>query len=281
MRRSVSEIVDSHHHLWRLPDIAPEGILASRYLQRDFLWPDFTDAWDGLPVLASVFVQVRSDFEEVGFVESVAAENTALRAMIAWAPLERPGVRTDLSRLRRQRLVRGVRRNTQHEADRLFCARADFVAGARLLGELGYLCEVCVRYEQLEGALQLARACPETTVVLEHLGKPDVSSVPPAYWLRGMEDLAAQPNVICKVSVVVHSDADPAYRAEALAPFVQHAVSCFGWERVLFGSNWPVSQAVISYRAWVEMLKDILASASDTQAGGFFAGNARRIYSLE
>jgi L-fuconolactonase len=271
--------VDSHHHLWRLRDIPREGILGASYLARDFTWEDFEFAWGGLPVSRSVFVQVRSDVEEVAFVEGVAERHHALGAMIAWAPVEREDLTTVLERLRRHPLVRGVRRNTQHEEDPDFCARPDFVAGVRRVGALGYLCEICVRHRQLPAAVALARACPDTTIVLEHLGKPDVAGPPPSYWLRGIEALGALPNVFCKVSVVVHEPTDRPYDAETLGPFVRHALEAFGWDRVLFGSNWPVSTAVVSYSGWAELLLSVL-DARPADIAKLFAGNAKRLYRL-
>ena len=276
-----TEIVDTHHHLWRLRDITPDGILGAPYLSRDFLWPDFEEDWSELPVRRTVFVQVRSDVDEVTFVEGVAQSEQRLGAMIAWAPLERPELDVLLPRLGQHRLVRGVRRNTQYEVDPLFCAREAYVRGARLLGETGLLCEICVRYEQIEGAVALAQACPETVIVLEHLGKPDVASAPAGYWLAAIEKLAALPNVFCKVSVVVHSDSDPPYREESLEPFVRHAVEAFGWRRVLFGSNWPVSTAVAGYARWLELLEATLPGGSAGDREAFFATNARRLYSLD
>jgi L-fuconolactonase len=202
--------------------------------------------------------------------------------MIAWAPLELPEAADLLKRLRAQHpLVRGIRRNTQHEPDPRFCSRPEFVRGVRLLGELGYICEICVRYEQIEAAVRLAHACPETTIVLEHLGKPDVSARPPVEWLRATGELSALPNVHCKVSVVVHSDTDAHYVVETLAPFIRHAVEAFGWQRSLFGSNWPVSTAVIGYAEWVNLLEAALPGGSAAERRAFYADNARRLYTLD
>lgn len=229
-----------------------------------------------------MFVQVRSDANEVEFVESVAEKHRKLGAMIAWAPLELSQADDHLGRLRAHHaLVRGVRRNTQHEPDPLFCSRPEFVRGARLLGEMGYICEICVRHEQIDAAVLLARACPETTIVLEHLGKPDVSGSPPLPWLHATAELAALANVHCKVSVVVHSGGDPPYHAETLAPYVRHAVEAFGWERSLFGSNWPVSTAVIGYKEWLDLLETTLPGGSAAERDAFYAGNARRLYELD
>jgi L-fuconolactonase len=274
------DVVDSHHHLWRRADIVPVGILAAPYLTRDFPWEDLEEAAAGLDLAATAFVQVRDDLEEVRYVEEVAAAGARLGAMIAWAPLERPELAAALTRLQAHPLVRGVRRSTQHEVDPAFVARPDYVAGVRLLGETGLLCEVCVRHRQLAAVPRLARACPETTVVLEHLGKPDVTGEPPPEWLRDMEELGSLSNVLCKVSPVVHSDADPPFTAEGQAPFIRHVVRCFGWERVLFGSNWPVSTAVVSYGGWVDIVRAALPDATPEQLEALFSGNARRLYGL-
>jgi L-fuconolactonase len=274
------ELIDTHHHLWRRAEAPFAGILGSPYLDRDFSFSDLEQAADGLPLGGTVFVQVRDDLEEVDYVESVAREHPALRAMIAFAPLEDPAVGAWLDRLAERPIVRGVRRNTQWEADPAFVLQPSFVAGGRLLGERGLLCELCVKHEQLAAVPAFVRECPETRVVLEHLGKPDVTGPPPGAWLRGIEELAALPNVVCKVSVVVHGDGDPALGTDVMAPFVRHLVDCFGWDRLLFGSNWPVSTAVVGYRAWVEMVAEILSGAAPAELARLFAGNALSLYEL-
>jgi len=268
-------VIDSHFHLWRHAGAGRAGILAAPYLQRDVLWSDFRDAWAGLPVEAAVNVQV-DDFAD-GTVEAcfVAGEADPARLMgiVAWAPLEAPDVARELHRLRELRAVRAVRRTCQIEADPEFCCRPDYERGARLLGTLGLACDVCVRLEQVAAVPRLARACPETTIVLEHLGKPDLGRPPAAYWLHAVEELGRLPNVAAKLSVTVHAADDPPLRAESVAPFVLHLLDCLGPDRLMFGSNWPVAEAVIGYAAWVSMLRDLVG-----EDPRIWSGTARRVY---
>ena len=161
------------------------------------------------------------------------------------------------------------------EADPEFCLRPEYVRGVRLLGELGLVCDMCVRLEQVRALPSLVRSCPETTVVLEHLGKPDLGQPPPAYWMRAIEELAALPNAAAKLSVVVHTADDPPLIVDAAAPFVHHLVACVGMERLMFGSNWPVSTAVIDYRGWVDLVREL---AGDDQR--IWSATARRVYQL-
>jgi L-fuconolactonase len=282
MTVQLPPLLDAHHHLWQHGGVPRRGILGESYLDGEFLWPDLERAAEGLPLEATCLVQAREDEQEVPYAEAVAAHHPRLRAMIAWAPLEQPHVDTVLARLGEHPIVRGVRRSTQHEADPAFVARPAFVAGARRLADLGLLLEVCVKHEQLAAVADLAQACPDTSIVVQHLGKPDVSGPPPAHWLETMRALGRYPSVSCKVSPVVHTAGDPVFTLERQAPFVRHAVDCFGWDRVLFGSNWPVANAVVSYRGWVEMLAHILQDvAQPGQLEAFFAGTARRLYRVE
>ena len=159
-------------------------------------------------------------------------------------------------------------------------ARPDFIAGARLVGDAGYVLDVCVKAHQLEGVIQLGEACPDTRIVLNHMGKPDLEAEDNSSWLRDMKRLGAEPNVSCKVSVVVHTNRDPKLTRALAEPIVAGTIEAFGWDRVLFGSNWPVALAVIDYGRWVEMLHAILARESEADLSRLFVRNARRIYRL-
>jgi L-fuconolactonase len=281
MKQGPREVTDCHHHLWRWRDIEHGEVISSPEMSRDYLWSDFVAAWAGQPMQSSVLVQVRSSLAEVAFVETIAKQNDQLRAMIAWAPLERTDAPRIIEQLRQHPLVRGVRRNAYRELDPLFCARNNYVAAVRLLGEFGYLCEICIRPEQFDGAIALATACPETKIVLEHFGKPEVSGPPAPVWLRGIDRLASLPNVACKVSVVVHGAADSRYETETLAPYVLQIVEAFGWERIMFGSNWPISTEVVSYSEWIRMLLEILGWATPDDLAKFFSGNAQSLYARD
>ena len=273
--RQGSAIVDTHFHLWRDGGAVRSGILAAPYLRRNMLWRDFSNAWGGLAVESAVNVQV-DDFID-GTVEArfVAgeADPERLGGIVAWAQLESPGVGGELDRLRAVPGVCGVRRTCQIEPDPAFCCRPDYLRGARMLGELGLVCDVCVRLEQVAAVPRLARACPDTTIVLEHLGKPDLGRPPASHWLRAVEELAALPNVAAKLSVTVHTADDPPLRAEAVAPFVRHLHDCLGPDRLMFGSNWPVSAAVIGYREWVSLLRELVGDDDRT-----WSGTAQRVY---
>ncbi|MBO0708382.1 MAG: amidohydrolase family protein [Candidatus Dormibacteraeota bacterium] len=273
-------VFDSHHHLWRKAATRRAGILGEPYLDREFGWKDLADAWGDLDVAGTCLVEATSEPEEVGLAEETSARDPRLRAMVAFAAVEEPGLGEALEVLSRHPIVRGIRRSTQAEADPEFILRPEFVAGARLVGGSGLLLELCVRHEQIDAVPRLARECPETVIVVQHLGKPEVSTAPGPGWLRAVDQLGACPNVHCKISPVVHTALDPRFTLERQSPFIQHAVTSFGWARVVFGSNWPVSTAVTTYPEWVEIVTAASEGAGATAADleALFLTNAQRLY---
>ena len=271
-------MIDTHIHLWRRADAKQSGILARPYLQRDILWDDYRAVWGGEQVEKAVQVQVNDFVDplwEAAFAAGIAESEPGLGAYVTWAALEQPYLDDELDDLEPLHLVRGVRRTCQFEKDPEFCASKAYIRGARRLGERGLLCEICVRLEQIVALPRLVRACPETVFVLQHLGKPDLGRPPEPGWLRAVEELGALPNVHCKLSPVVHTDADPHSGVEMVAPFVEHLLDCFGRERLLYGSNWPVAEAVVGYAEWVGIVRELVGADE-----AVFTGNARRLYRL-
>src|SRR5437660_464935 len=96
----------------------------------------------------------------------------------------------------------------------------------------------------------------------------------------GLAALADRPKVRGKVAVVVQTPEDPPLDPAAMAPIIRHAVRVFGWERVIFGSNWPVSTTVIGYRDWLDLVLESLPPGSPEQLDALFAGNAVRTWRL-
>ena len=277
-------LIDSHFHLWRSAALRVPGIIADPRLNHDVLWGDYAQATAGLPLAAAVAVQVDGDpgdgEPEVEWFERIAEAHPELAAIVAWAPLEADDVRSHLARLARHRLVRAVRRNTQDEASPMFCGRPGFVRGVRALADHGLACDVCVRHWQLDGALALARACPEVTIVLDHIGKPDLAHATLDPWRERIAALADLANVACKLSPVVHGRDSDRWDEASLAPFAAHALDRFGADRVLWGSNWPVAELVTGYTAWLALAERLCAPLSDEGRAAVFSGTARRVYRI-
>jgi L-fuconolactonase len=234
-----------------------------------------------------VFVEVNADrwgehLREARWVQGLADGDPRLKAIVAAAPLEKgAAVEEDLHALKALRCLRGIRRLIQDEELPGFCLQPAFVEGVRQLPRFGLSFDICVRHRQMRDAVALARECPEVSFVLDHIGKPGIKEGLMEPWRAEIAELARLPNVSCKLSgVVTEADHEHWTRGE-LRPYVEHVIACFGFDRVMYGSDWTVAKQTHAYPEWVAILDEITAGCSEAERRRLFRDNAVRFYRLE
>jgi L-fuconolactonase len=277
----VTGLLDSHVHLWD-PALRRYAWLDGEPALRRAYQP--TDLDVGSVRLAGlVVVEAGCDDPpgELEWIETVAADWPAIRAVVAHAPLEygQP-VGSVLAGLARRPLVVGVRRNVQDESPG-FMDDPDFSAGVRALAPHALTFDACVREHQLTELTRLVDRCPEVTFVLDHLGKPDIRHHRREPWSRDIADLARRPNVFAKLSGLT-TEADPDHwRSPDIRPYLDHALDVFGPRRCMFGSDWPVATLATTYRRWVDLIHQAIAALSTQDREDVLAGTATRVYRLD
>lgn len=280
-------IIDTHQHLWdlnrfRLPWIEDGGPLARSYVMSDYL-----AATDGLNVVKTVYMEVDVDpAQQAAEAEHVIdlcqrQDNPMAAAVISGRPASE-GFRAYITPLARSPYIKGVRQVLHGGSTPPgYCLQPEFVQGVRLLGELGLRYDLCLRSEELLDGAKLADACPDTRFILDHCGNANVQADDRAQWARDIAEVAARPNVVCKISGIVASAKPGAWTADDLAPIIRHTAEVFGPERILFGGDWPVCTLAATFRQWVEALKQIVAEWSEENQRKLFHDNAARFYALE
>ncbi|MDB6064347.1 MAG: amidohydrolase 2 [Pedosphaera sp.] len=280
---SALPIVDSHVHLWNPGQFRYSWLDGLPSLNRPFLPPEFAAASATSNVGKVIFIECGCDpkqsLAEVDWVSNLAESWPQLKGIIASAPLEKgEGVRAELDTLATRPLVKGVRRLLQGERDAGFCLAPEFVTGIELLSEYGFSFDVCIRPEQLPAVAELARRVPGVNFVLDHFGKPDVLGGNAGPWAAELKAFAALPNVVCKISGLTTEADWQNWQPAGLKFYFDHALECFGFNRVLFGGDWPVATLATSYERWVETVLSMVASAGDVDRLKLFQTNAERIY---
>jgi len=271
-------VLDAHVHLWdpgRLRYAWLEGTELNRVMDPSMLRAASE------PV--SEFVAVQADchhtegMAEVTWLMEQAEELPGLRGVVAFAPLEQgAGVRDHLRVLRDMPLVVGVRRLIQDEEPG-FALTDGFLEGVGMLADFGLTFDVCIRSFQLGEAVELVRRTPNVQFVLDHLGKPHVG-VDASSWRRQITELAAMPNIACKLSGLMTEIVAGPRTVEAVEPFLAHALAVFGPTRCLFGSDWPVMTAATTYSDWLDVVTEVVPAEDDRQE--VLAGTAERVYRL-
>jgi predicted TIM-barrel fold metal-dependent hydrolase len=133
---------------------------------------------------------------------------------------------------------------------------------------------------QAPHALALAELAPGVAFILDHCGVPDIRGGDFDAWKRGISDLAARPNITAKISGIVAYADSGTWTAETLRPYVEHVIDCFGWNRVVWGSDWPVCTLGGGLLAWVAATHAVLDGCSDDERDSLFWKNADRIWQL-
>ena len=279
-------IIDSHVHLWdpqhfRMPWLDGNPLLNKRYDLR--VYGDHTA---GIDIEAMVYleVDVAAPYKllEAQWVAERAKEDPRIQGIVASAPVEYgEQVRAFLTALVAiSPRIKGVRRLIQSEPDLNFCIQPDFVRGVQLLAEFGLSFDICITHRQLPSAIELVRQCPNTSFILDHIGKPNIKDHVLDPWRDQIRELASYPNVICKVSGLVTEADHQNWTADDLAPYIGHVIEAFGEDRVAFGGDWPVAFQASTYRRWVETLDALTAHLSPSAKRKLWAENARRFYRL-
>jgi predicted TIM-barrel fold metal-dependent hydrolase len=287
-------IVDTHQHLWDLDQFsyawieaqpAPGDLAGGRPgLKRSFRMPDFLDAIAELGVEKTVHIEADVDephmLGETRHVLALAdAPGNPLSGVVACARPEDSDFRNYLGQILAHPALKGIRRVLHTMPDDVGQGQT-FKDNVRSLAEYGLSFDICVLARQLSIAIRLVEYCPDVSFMLDHCGVPQVKEKVLDPWRADIRRMASFPNVCCKVSGIV-AYADPERWTPAdLRPYVEHVIECFGWDRVMFGSDWPVCTLSATFRQWVEALMTITAAASEADRMKLFHDNAMRVYRL-
>ncbi|MGN6683348.1 MAG: amidohydrolase family protein [Devosia sp.] len=272
-------IVDTHLHLIYLDKFSYPWLAGVPPLNRQWDAPSYFAEAAALGIEAALHMEVdvlfRESEDETRFVLGL---DPRVVGAIANARPEHVDFPKHLERLAADRRVKGIRRLLQSDPDEL-SAGTVFRDNLRRLAPLGLSFDICVRPHQLGVARALVAACPDVQFVLDHCGNPPIAGGDLRQWRADVAALTALPNVAGKISGIVNH-APTGWTADDLRPVVEHMLECFGWDRVVWGSDRPVVTLNGTLTQWVEATKTIVAGASEDEQAALFSRNAERIYRI-
>lgn len=280
-----ARIVDAHLHLWDPRHLRYPWLDGHALLERAYGLADYARATQSNPPAAMVFVQCEVEpaqaLAEARWVSGLAAQDPRIEGIVAWAPLEKGrAARAELEALARLPLVRGIRRIVQFEPDPAFCLQPAFIEGVRLLEEFDWSFDICTDWSRMGNVVRFAREVAGVRLVLDHLGKPPVAAGHLEPWASQLRELAALPNVWCKISGLATEADHASWTRDALRRYLDVGLDAFGLERLLYGGDWPVCLQAIELTGWVSLLDEWLGPAAAHGLERFWGGNARHVYRL-
>ena len=229
----------------------------------------------------TVAVQAAGGDAENDSLLAAATSHPWIAGIVGWVPLDRPDVAARmLDDLGTQSRLVGIRHLINVEPDPDWILQATVLEGLRLLERRGLAFDyVGILPRHLAHVPVLAERLPGLRIVIDHLAKPPITTGSFEPWASQLAAAAAAPNVYAKLSGLDAGDADR-WSAADLVRWADHALRCFGPERLMFGSDWPVCLLRGGYaKVWRETQK-LLSGMSDDERAQVLGGAAITAYRL-
>lgn len=273
--------IDAHQHFWIYSSSEYGWIGESMAtLRRNFLPGDLQPELNRAGFDGCVAVQARQTNEETHWLLQLASESPFIFGVVGWVDLRSPRRESELRALANQRKLVGVRHIVQDERDDRFLLQPDFLRGIALLREYDLAYDLLIYEKHLRVAAEFVRQFPRQRFVLDHLAKPRIKEKAIHPWAEGIRELAAFPNVYCKLSGLVTEADWQNWRPEELTPYLDVAMECFGPDRLMIGSDWPVCTVAASYSRAIGGVRQYLNRFPEDVREKVLGESAQRFYKL-
>ena len=278
-------LIDSHIHLLDQKRFGYSWASGAPALKRDWTPDDFAAAAKPYTIEGFVFVEVDVDMpqylDEAEWLEGLAKSDKRVLGGVACLPLERgKSIEPEMARIAGLSAIRGVRQLIQNQPDPQFMLRPDFIDALKLLPRYNLSFDICIFHHQLPNTLEMARRCPDVAFILDHIAKPGIKAGLKDPWREQMREMAALPNVVCKLSGVTTEADHKSWTREQLRPYIDHVIACFGPDRILYGGDWPVCELAGGYSRWLETLDWATSDFSPSEKRKLFRDNTVKAYRL-
>ena len=278
-------LIDTHQHLiyreisnysWT-KDIPPLA-------ENSFTIPDYKNLTAGLGIGGTIFMESGVDDpdyqKETRFVDSLSKDlnNGLIGLIVSIRPEKDDNFSKELEETIQMGAV-GYRRILHVESDDM--SQSDiFRKNVRKMGDAGKTFDLCFLEKQLPVAIELAKACDNTTLILNHCGVPNIAGDTFETWSRDIKIISELPNVICKLSGLMAYCAPGTSSIDTIRPYVDHVLECFGSKRMVWGSDWPVVNLGKGLPEWISVTREILSKLSDDEADAIANGTAKTVYKV-
>lgn len=276
-------VVDSHQHFWDpgeqdLPDWFVESAVLGRAYRPEDLRPELSKAG----VDATVLVQAPPQTLDTNhWMFRLADDAGFVAGVVGWIDLEDPAqAGSVLDELGREPKFVGIRHIYEDEPDVDWIVRPAVLESLRELARRDVPYDMLVRPRHLGNVLRVLDEVGNLAMVIDHIAKPDIAQGGSPGWAEDMAAIAQSPRVYCKLSGMITEADRQHWKPSDLAPYVRHVIDAFGWDRVMFGSDWPVCLLAGDYQRVWNALREALGDISDERKAKVFGANAIRFYRL-
>lgn len=273
--------VDAHQHYWQIGRFDYFWMTPERAaLRRNFLPGDLAPLLHKSSIDQTVAVQAHASHEESSWLLDLASTHDFIAGVVAWTDLTSPDLAKTLDVFQRHPKLKGIRHPLEAEPDDAWIVRGEVLQGLAELEKRGIPFDLVIFPRHLKYVSAVREYCPNLRLVIDHLSKPDIAHREYEGWAREFERVAQLPLVWCKLSGMVTEADHKNWKQDDFKPYVNHVMSNLGYDRVMFGSDWPVCVLAASYEQVVSTLRSVLGPLTDDQSAKIWGRNASEFYNL-
>jgi L-fuconolactonase len=274
--------IDSHQHFWHYSPVEHTWMSDEMAtLKRDFLPKDLEPLLASTGFHGSIAVQARQSLEETQWLLELADQYEFIRAVVGWVDLRAEELPQQLTTFTRHPKLVGVRHVIHDEPDDEFMLRPEFRRGISRLREFDLTYDLLLFPKHLPAAVRLVDEFPDQPFVLDHIAKPKIGERLISPWRDDIEELAALPNVSCKLSGMVTEANWTQWRPDDFHPYLDVVFEAFGADRLMIGSDWPVCTLSGDYSSTMQIVIDYLRRLPAEAQEGVLGGNCARFYGID
>ena len=272
--------IDSHQHFWALergdydwltPDLGD--------LYRDFLPRDLHPFLKQHNIDGTILVQAAPTEAETSFMLTLAEQHAFIKGVVGWVDFENDKSAEAIKQFAEHSAAVGLRPMIQDIPDVEWMLKPSLAPAYQALIDCGLVFDALVFPKHLTHLLTLVKRYPGMKVVIDHCAKPSIADQEFQQWSQDIAALAAHKNVYCKLSGLV-TEAKPDWKLSDLSDYSGHIIQCFGANRVLWGSDWPVCTLRTSYQTWYKSSLALINSLTAEQQSAVMGSTAAFVYGI-
>jgi len=229
----------------------------------------------------TVIIQAVSSPDEARWLLELADQNDFIAGVVGWVDLTDPEVGYTLDELQRSKYFKGVRHIWEGEDDPGWIVNSGAINGLQELVRRNLTFDFLAKPPNLPYIPKIMDQVPDLRAVVDHIAKPLIADHVVEPWLTDMRKVASIEGIHCKISGMVTEADHQNWTADDLRPYIHHVLGLFGTDRLMFGTDWPVSTLAAEYKTVTDTAREILSSLSPTAKADVFGGTAIRFYRLD
>ncbi|MBX3239648.1 MAG: amidohydrolase family protein [Chitinophagaceae bacterium] len=272
--------IDTHVHFWKYDKKRDAWMDDMKVLQQDYLPQTLAPTFHRNGIDGCVAVQADQSEVETRFLCELANTHSFIKGVVGWIDLKAPDVEERLQHFSEYTAIKGYRHIVQAEPLE-FLLREDFQRGVAALKTFNYTYDILIYHHQLHPVTRFVPLFPDQKLVIDHCGKPDIRNKEIQEWAKYMKEIAAYPNVYCKLSGLFTEAAWKSWSASDFYPYLDVVFEAFGVDRLMFGSDWPVILVSGMYVQWKSLLEKYMENYSAEDRDKVFGLNAIGFYNLQ